>query len=220
MTEREPRGLFITVEGGEGVGKTTNIALLAKAFQAAGIATRLTREPGGTPLAEDIRRLLLSPRDERMAENTELLLMFAARAQHIARVIEPALRSGDCVICDRFTDATFAYQGGGRQVEAQKIAALENWVQGTLRPDVTILLDAPVDIGMARASARGELDRFEQEKIAFFERVRRCYLDRAAAEPQRFVVINAARALDAVQRDVAAVAERLIARQRQRRGGV
>lgn len=199
------RGLFITVEGGEGVGKSTNIAVVEAWLQEQGIPFRLTREPGGTALAEEIRNLLLQPRDESMAPMTELLLMFAARAQHIHGVIEPALAAGEWVICDRFTDATFAYQGGGRELPMDWIERLETLVQGSLRPDLTLLLDAPVDVGMARAGERGELDRFEQEQLAFFERVRGVYLARAEAEPDRFRIIDTHRELDAIAEDIRAV---------------
>lgn len=204
------RGLFVTVEGGEGVGKSTNIAFLAEQLQQAGISFQLTREPGGTPLAEDIRKLLLQPREESVAETTELLLMFAARAQHIAEVIEPALLRGDWVICDRFTDATFAYQGGGRGIDRAKIADLEQWVQGDLRPDYTLLLDAPVSVGMERANKRGELDRFEQEQLQFFENVRNTYLSMAAQHSQRYRVIDASQSLPQVQSALAELIDTII----------
>ncbi|MEP5765514.1 MAG: dTMP kinase [Halieaceae bacterium] len=189
------RGLFITVEGGEGVGKSTNIEVLEQCLQQRNIPYRLSREPGGTALAEAMRGLLLEVQDEPVAPVTELLLMFAARAQHIQQVIEPALAAGEWVLCDRFTDATYAYQGGGRGLPGEWVTQLENLVQGDLRPDLTLLLDAPVAVGMARAGQRGTLDRFEQEQIAFFERVRQCYLERAEAEPGRFRVINTDRPL-------------------------
>ena len=205
------RGLFVTIEGGEGVGKSTNIEFLAERVRAAGVPLCLTREPGGTPLAEDIRQLLLEPRSEAVSENTELLLMFAARAQHIAQVILPALERGECVVCDRFTDATYAYQGGGRGVAAKKIADLEQWVQGDLRPDYTILLDAPVEVGMARAVKRGKLDRFEQEQQDFFKQVRSAYLAQAEAEPKRYRVIDAAENLDQVQSELGLVIDTLLA---------
>lgn len=192
------RGLFITVEGGEGVGKSTNIAVVEEWLRDQGIGYRLTREPGGTPLAEQLRGLLLEQREEAMAPMTELLLMFAARAQHIQQVIEPALAAGQWVICDRFTDATYAYQGGGRELPRDWIATLESLVQGQLRPDLTLLLDAPVDVGLSRAGRRGSLDRFELEQRAFFERVRACYQERAEAEPQRFRVVNTDRELAAI----------------------
>lgn len=205
------RGLFITVEGGEGVGKSTNIALIADRLKQAGVDFCMTREPGGTPLAEDIRQLLLTPREESVAENTELLLMFAARAQHIAQVIEPALANGQWVICDRFTDATFAYQGGGRGIDQQKIADLEQWVQGSLRPDFTILLDAPIEVGMARAVKRGDLDRFEQERQQFFQQVRETYLALSKQHSSRFRVIDAGQALSQVQSDLQVLIDTLLA---------
>lgn len=196
------RGKFITVEGTEGVGKSSNMALIAELLGDAGIPYIVTREPGGTPMAEDIRELLLAPRDEAVAPMTELLLIFAARAQHIARCIEPALAAGKWVLCDRFTDATFAYQGGGRGMGEAPIAALEGLVQRELRPDFTLLLDAPVEIGMARAGKRGDLDRFEREKQRFFEDIRACYLQRAGAESDRFLLVDASRSLDRVQSDI------------------
>jgi dTMP kinase len=204
------RGLLITVEGVEGVGKSTNMAFIAEQLQQANIPCISTREPGGTPLAEDIRGLLLQPREETVAENTELLLMFAARAQHIAQVIEPALARGDWVLCDRFTDATYAYQGGGRGIVTDKIADLEQWVQGDLRPDITFLLDAPIEVGMTRANKRGELDRFEQEKQQFFENVRSCYLQRAE-ELSRYRVVDAAQSLEQVQASIKSILEELLA---------
>jgi dTMP kinase len=205
------RGLFITIEGGEGVGKSTNIAFIAEQLQQQGIDFILTREPGGTPLAEDIRQLLLIPRNESVAENTELLLMFAARAQHIAQVIKPALQSGKWVICDRFTDATFAYQGGGRGVDLGKISDLEQWVQGDLRPDYTLLLDAPIEVGMSRATKRGELDRFEQEQRAFFEAVRSTYLSLAEKFKQRFRIVDASQTLPAVQQSLSVIIDEMVA---------
>ncbi len=197
MRALKPR--FITVEGGEGVGKTTNIAFIRKWLDQQGLDYVATREPGGTPLAEEIRGLLVSPREEIVDENTELLLMFAARAQHLSQVIRPALNAGRWVLCDRFTDATYAYQGGGRGVAVEKIAQLETLVQGGLRPDLTLLLDIGVEQGMARASERGVPDRFEQEKLAFFHAVRDCYLARAAAEPRRYRIIDASQPLPQVQ---------------------
>jgi dTMP kinase len=199
------RGSFITVEGGEGVGKSTNIAFIAGQLRAAGQEPLLTREPGGTALGEAIRALLLEPRPEPIAQMTELLLVFAARAQHLAEVIEPALAAGRWVLCDRFTDATYAYQGAGRGLDRGAIGELERLVQGELRPDLTVLLDAPVEIGRQRASARGALDRFEQEQQAFFERVRQDYRQRAEREPARFRVIDAARPLTQVQEQLQAV---------------
>ncbi|MCE4071822.1 MULTISPECIES: dTMP kinase [Pseudomonas] len=195
-------GLFITLEGPEGAGKSTNREYLAERLRERGIEVQLTREPGGTPLAERIRELLLDPSDEKMAVDTELLLVFAARAQHIAGVIRPALERGAVVLCDRFTDATYAYQGGGRGLPVERIAQLESFVQGSLRPDLTLVFDLPVEIGLSRAAARGRLDRFEQEGRAFFEAVRNTYLDRARAEPARYHILDAAQTLPEVQRDL------------------
>ncbi|MGO1501672.1 MAG: dTMP kinase [Marinobacter sp.] len=192
------RGRFITFEGTEGVGKSTQIANAADTLKSLGVDCIVTREPGGTPMAEAIRELLLAPRDEPVNELTELLLMFAARAQHLHTYILPALEKGQWVLCDRFTDATFAYQGGGRGVSSERIALLENLVQGEVRPDYVVLLDAPVETGMARARHRGELDRFEQEAVSFFQRIRDIYLARAAAEPARYKIVDAATSLEQV----------------------
>ncbi|HEY4368542.1 MAG TPA: dTMP kinase [Steroidobacteraceae bacterium] len=195
-------GKFITIEGGEGVGKSTQIAALREWLGADGREVVLTREPGGTPRAERIRELLLAPGEEPMPAIGELLLMFAARAIHIENVIRPALARGAWVVCDRFTDATYAYQGAGRGVDSSQIAILEQLVQADLRPDLTLLLDAPVELAMARARSRnhasGVTDRFEQEQREFFERVRQGYLSRAEQQPQRFAVIDATADLDAV----------------------
>lgn len=196
------RGLFITLEGPEGAGKTTNRAYLAEQLQAQGFRVTLTREPGGTALAEQIREILLAPHDEPMAVDTELLLMFAARAQHLAQVIVPALAEGHIVICDRFTDATYAYQGGGRGLDCSRIAVLEQFVQGDLRPDLTLLFDLPVAAGLARAAARGQLDRFEQEQQNFFEAVRQAYLQRAKNDPERFRLVDAQLSLPEVQKSL------------------
>lgn len=190
---------FITLEGGEGAGKSTSLAFIRDYFTARGLPLVVTREPGGTPLAEQLRDLLLQKREEAVAPDTELLLMFAARAQHIAGVIAPALARGEWVLCDRFTDATYAYQGGGRGLSVARIAELEALVQGKLRPDLTLLLDLPVAQGLARAGERAEKDRFESEQDAFFERVRATYRARAAAEPGRFRVIDASQSIPAVQ---------------------
>ena len=193
------KGKFITLEGGEGVGKSTNLAFIQSQLENQGIDVITTREPGGTDFAEKIRTLLLENREETVSEQAELLLMFAARAQHIYHVIQPALSQGQWVLCDRFTDATYAYQGGGRLMDMQMIQWLEEKVQGCLRPDLTFLLDAPISVGMERANKRGKLDRFESEKIGFFERVRETYLQRAEEYPQKIKVINANQALDKVQ---------------------
>ncbi len=195
-------GRFITVEGGEGVGKTTNLDFIESLLRESGHDVIRTREPGGTPLAESVRELLLAPREESVAELTELLLVFAARAQHIEQVIKPALARGQWVLCDRFTDATYAYQGAGRGMDTDAIATLEQLVQQDLRPDLTLLLDVPVEIGMARASARSAPDRFESEQLNFFELVRAEYLRRAAAEPERFTVIDASPSLADVQMQI------------------
>lgn len=202
-------GAFITLEGVEGVGKSTQLACARDYLSRAGIEVVMTREPGGTAFAEDVRELLLAPRAEHVAADAELLLMFAARAAHLEELVRPALARGAWVVCDRFTDATYAYQGGGRGVPLERIRALEEFVQGGFRPHATLLLDAPVEIGLARARARkGETDRFEREDVDFFERVRRVYLDRAAAEPERFTVIDATQPVAAVNADV----ERALAR--------
>ncbi|MFT6916175.1 MAG: dTMP kinase [Motiliproteus sp.] len=205
-------GKFITIEGGEGVGKSTNIEHLRGLLRAQQLSFIDTREPGGTPLAEEIRGVLLAEREEPVSTDCELLLMFAARAQHLAQVIEPALALGDWVLCDRFTDATFAYQGGGRQLDWASIEQLERLVQGDLRPDLTLLLDVPVEIGLARARQRGELDRFEQEQQAFFERVRQAYLRRVDAEPERFRVIDAGQPLVQVQQQISHVMQEFFSR--------
>lgn len=201
---------FITLEGGEGAGKSTNLAFVQSHLRARGIPFITTREPGGTPLAEEIRQLLLVPREEVMSEPTELLLVFAARAQHLETVIRPALAAGQWVLCDRFTDATYAYQGGGRGLSVAHIAALESWVQQGLQPDITLLLDVPVEVGAMRVQARGETDRFEREQRAFFERVRQAYLDRAAQFPERFRVIDAGQPLEAVQASLAVALDALM----------
>ncbi len=193
------RGLFITLEGPEGAGKSTNRDYLATRLREQGIDVLLTREPGGTPLAERVRELLLAPSEEPMVADTELLLVFAARAQHLAQVIRPALARGAVVLCDRFTDATYAYQGGGRGLSEARIEVLENFVQDTLRPDLTLVFDLPVEVGLARAAARGRLDRFEQEGQPFFETVRQTYLRRAALQPQRYYILDAAQSLAGVQ---------------------
>lgn len=196
------KGKFITLEGGEGVGKTTNMSFLKDYLSLHGIPVTLTREPGGTRLAEHIRTLLLESSDEVITDQAELLLMFAARAQHLKQVIEPALHAGSWVICDRFTDATYAYQGGGRNMSAQAIQWLENFVQGNLRPDLTFLFDAPVEIGLKRARQRSSLDRIESETLAFFDQVRRAYLLQAKLEPERIKVIKSDQPLIDVQSEI------------------
>ena len=204
------QGKFITVEGSEGVGKSSNLAYIEDYLSNAGINVVRTREPGGTPLGESIRELLLDARQTAMCDDAELLLMFAARAQHLAEVIRPALAAGQWVLCDRFTDATYAYQGGGRSVPMERIRVLEEWVQGELRPDHTLLLDMPVGAGLERAGNRSQPDRFEQEQHAFFERVRETYLARAQAEPGRIHVIDASPALDKVQAQIAMVLQQIV----------
>ncbi len=206
------RGQFITFEGTEGVGKSTQLANAASTLDALGVECVVTREPGGTPMAESIRELLLAPRDEPVNETTELLLMFAARAQHLHTRILPELEAGRWVLCDRFTDATFAYQGGGRGVPADRIALLESLVQGTVRPDHVILLDAPVETGMTRARHRGDLDRFEQEAVAFFERIRETYLARAANAPGRYNIVDASQPIETVSDEVAGLLRNLVNR--------
>ena len=202
------RGKFITFEGTEGVGKTTNVDFVAEALKARGIPLVRTREPGGTPMAERVRAILLDPQSEPIDPEAELLLVFAARAQHLAHVIKPALDAGTWVLCDRFTDATYAYQGGGRGLSTARIAALEQQVQGTLQPDLTLYLDLPIATGLARIDA-AQRDRFEREQHAFFERVRDVYLDRAKRYP-RFCTIDAGRPLADVQRSIAAALTRFI----------
>ena len=194
-------GKFVTMEGIEGVGKSTQVARLSAALQGKGVAHVVTREPGGTALAETIRDVVLTARDEALPPTAELLLMFAARAVHIKNLVEPNLRAGRWVICDRFTDATYAYQGGGRGVPIEQIRELEAMVQGALRPDLTVLLDVPVANALARARTRNAgavEDRFEREKSEFFERVRAAYLARAAADPARIAVVDATRSVDEI----------------------
>ncbi len=205
-------GLFITLEGPEGAGKSTNREYLAQRLREQGIEVLLTREPGGTPLAERIRELLLTPSAEPMAADTELLLVFAARAQHLAEVIRPALARGMVVLCDRFTDATYAYQGGGRGLSVERIAQLEQFVQGSLRPDFTLLFDLPIEIGLARAEARGRLDRFEQEARSFFQAVRHTYLERAAQASARYRIVDAGQSLAQVQLALDAILPELLVR--------
>jgi dTMP kinase len=204
------RGKFITIEGGEGAGKSTNIAYIRSLLEQHKVTVVETREPGGTVLAEQIRDILLDNKTRNMADDTELLLMFAARAQHIREVIEPNLQQGNWILCDRFTDATYAYQGGGRGIAMSRIAALEDWVQGALRPDLTVILDLPVEIGLERAGKRSQPDRFEQEGLAFFNRVRDTYLQRAQANPQRYAVIDASPQLAVVQQHIADALTRIL----------
>lgn len=205
------RGKFISFEGIEGVGKSTNIDVLVKCIEASGRQVLTTREPGGTPLAEEIRELLVGHGEEQMSEIAELLLVFAARSQHVNNVILPALEAGKWVVCDRFSDSSRAYQGGGRGIPMDTIDRLADWVHGDTWPDLTILLDAPVEVGMERANIRGAPDRFEREQHDFFERARECYLQLANAEPGRFAVIDTNRNLADVRADIVLLAEELIA---------
>lgn len=192
------RGAFITLEGGEGVGKSTNLALVVAHLEARGIAVVATREPGGTPLGETIREWILEGEHGALSAEVEALLMFAARARHLDTVIRPALAAGKWVVCDRFTDATFAYQGGGRGADIRLLRALETGVQRGLEPDLTLLLDAPLEVGRRRIAAR-TADHFEREEAPFFERVRRAYLERARQDPRRVKVIDAVGTLAEVQ---------------------
>ena len=203
-----PRGRFITVEGIEGVGKSTNLDYVAGLVESGGYRVVKTREPGGTPMAESIREMLLEHGHEPVPDLAELLLFFAARALHLHNVIRPALERGEWVICDRFTDASRAYQGAGRGLDLAMIDTLARWVHDGLEPDLTILLDAPAELGMARAGARGKTDRLESEQASFYARVRDGYLALAKKEPQRFCVVDASRPLAEVQAAIAsAVAE-------------
>lgn len=205
MKSSKASGRFVTVEGQDGAGKTTNLDQIERLVRDSGHNVLRTREPGGTDLGNDIRRLVLHGKDLQINAMAELLLIFAARAQHLSEVIRPALDSGVWVICDRFTDATYAYQGGGRGVDATIIAALEQQVQGDLRPDLTLLFDVDIETGEKRADERGGKDRFESEKAAFKHRVRQVYLTRAHSEPQRIRVIDAARSLHLVEQEVESV---------------
>jgi dTMP kinase len=203
-------GKFITLEGIEGVGKSTNLTLVDSLIRESGRRTLVTREPGGTALAERLRDIVLHHENEPMPELAELLIMFAARCLHLENRIRPALADGTWVICDRFTDATYAYQGGGRGQETHRIAALEDWVQDGLQPDLTLLLDADPRIGMERVGTRGMPDRFEKERLEFFESVRQAYKERAKRFPDRFIVIDAGRPLEAVQSDVRSVIKNIL----------
>jgi len=196
------RGKFLTIEGTEGVGKTTNIEFIKGWLKSREVSFVSTREPGGTPLAEEIRQLLLEPRDEMVCSKAELLLMFAGRAQHLDQVVEPQLTAGNWVLCDRFTDATYAYQGAGREMGYELISNLEATVQGDLRPDLTLILDIPVEQGLQRAGERSQPDRFEQEQTVFFKRVREAYHSIAKQNPQRCVLIDASLSLPLVQAQI------------------
>ncbi|HKQ30190.1 MAG TPA: dTMP kinase [Burkholderiales bacterium] len=200
------RGRFVTLEGGEGAGKSSMLSAVRDWLTRNGHAVCVTREPGGTDMGERVRELLLHAKEVDIAPDTEILLMFAARAEHIARVIRPALEQGTTVVCDRFTDATYAYQGGGHGVPAERIAALESWVQRELRPDLTLLFDVPVDTGLTRAAGRsGTPDRFESRHRDYLERVRQTYLQRAAQEPGRMRVIDASRSPSEVEQRVVSI---------------
>jgi dTMP kinase len=204
------RGIFITLEGGEGAGKSTCLKFIEAWLRQAGKNVVVTREPGGTEVGEKIREILLHARDLAMTPETEMLLMFAARAEHLVRVIRPALERGQTILCDRFTDATYAYQGGGRGLPEERIAAIEQWVQGDLRPDLTLLLDLPVEAGLQRANSRSVPDRFEREQRGFFERVRAAYLARAAREPNRLRIVDASKPLESVQQQIGVILDQVI----------
>lgn len=193
------RSFFFTLEGIEGAGKSSNLDYVREVLEEIGREVVVTREPGGTEVGEHIRKLLLDSPDGEIPADTEVLLIFAARAEHLARVIKPALAAGKTVVCDRFTDATYAYQGGGRGIPSQRIARLEDWVQGALRPDLTLLFDVAADTGLARASNRSRPDRFEREGSGFLERVRQTYLNMAKEQPQRIRLIDGTAAPEAVR---------------------
>ena len=192
---------FITLDGIDGAGKSTNLAVMKAWFEKHKLPVLFTREPGGTPAGEALREILLNPATQ-VSLRTETLLMFAARQQHLETVILPALKNGTHVVSDRFTDATFAYQGGGRGIPLQDIATLEYWVQGDFRPDLTLLLDVPLEVSMARINQTREKDRFEQEEAEFFNRVREVYLQRANEQPERYAVIDSSQSLDAVKNQI------------------
>ncbi len=208
------QGSFITLEGIEGAGKSTCMAEVLTVLKENGLDVLETREPGGTPLGEDLRQLLLGHKHTGMHEDTELLLMFAARAEHLQQKILPALREGQWVLCDRFTDASYAYQGGGRGMDMKRIATLETWVQGDIRPHLTLLMDLPVELGLERAGKRSSPDRFESEALAFFQRVRQAYLDIAGRDPERVKIIDASRPLAEVQAQVRAAIETFLKQRR------
>ncbi|MCR4300922.1 MAG: dTMP kinase [Sulfuricaulis sp.] len=205
-----PRRLFITLEGGEGAGKSTNLIFVRQWLQREGCDVVVTREPGGTEIGERVRDILLHTKQLHITPESEMLLMFAARFEHINKVIRPALAAGKLVLCDRFTDATYAYQGGGRGLPADRIAAVEDWVQGDLRPDLTLLFDIPVEAGRERAGQRSEPDRFERENNEFFQRIRATYLARAAREPKRIHVIDASRPLEQVEQQIVSVLQEAV----------
>ncbi|MHB8346187.1 MAG: dTMP kinase [Acidiferrobacterales bacterium] len=204
------RGRFLTLEGIEGAGKSTSLEFIQEQLKSAGIPHLVTREPGGTALGEGLREIMLHRDHLGICADSELLLMFAARAQHLAERIRPALDDGVWVVCDRFTDATYAYQGGGRSIPDDRIRTLEHWVQDGLRPDLTLLFDIPVDQGLARAGRRSVPDRFEREKQEFFERVRRHYLVAAAREPVRIRIIDGALPPGHVQEAIRAIMQEFL----------
>ncbi|MBD3633778.1 MAG: dTMP kinase [Methylophaga sp.] len=204
-------GKFISIEGIEGAGKSTQLSFIRDFLETRGKRVVVSREPGGTELGEQIRELLLAPREDGMSEDAELLLMFAARAEHIHQVIKPALERGDWVLCDRFVDATFAYQGGGRGIDRNRIETISDWTLKGLETDLTLLFDLPVAVGQSRVIKRQqEKDRFEQEKAAFFEKIRDCYLQRAEAEPQRIKCIDASRDIEAIQSQLSEILTELL----------
>ncbi len=206
------RGRFITLDGGEGSGKSTNLSYIENFIRSHGYQMVVTREPGGTEIGEKIRHILLDKENHQMHEDTELLLMFAARAQHLQQKIYPALNQGTWVLSDRFVDASYAYQGGGRGIDMNRISALDQWVKGDFEPDLTIYLDIPVEQGMQRAANRGEFDRFEVEKHDFFERVRNTYLERAKSAPDRYAIIDASKRLEEVQQQIDGVLSQFLKR--------
>ncbi len=207
------RGKLITIEGQDGAGKSTNIDVVKNVLSEQNLGFVHSREPGGTPFGESVRELLLNSGDETIGDTAELLMMFAARAQHIETIIEPALAVGKWVLCDRFTDATYAYQGGGRGISMRVIESLEQNVQGDLRPDLTILLDLPVELGESRAGKRSEPDRFELQMVEFKQRVRDCYLQRAIDEPQRIKVVDASHSIEQVKASINNIVHAFIAQQ-------
>lgn len=204
-------GKFISIEGIEGAGKSTQIQFIKSYLERFDQSVVMTREPGGTPLAEEIRELLLKPREAGMSDDTELLLMFAARAEHIKQVILPALSEGKWVVCDRFVDATFAYQGAGRGIDEERIGALSDWTLAGLKTDLTLLFDLPVEVGQQRVNQRLlQKDRFEQEKTDFFQKIRQGYLERAAAEPERIQIIDAEKSIESIEQQVSKVLDKLL----------
>ncbi len=212
MTSKKNTGFFITLEGGEGAGKSTNLEYIQNKFIDTGHEVLVTREPGGTKVGENIRELLLHARDQSISDDTELILMFAARMQHLNEIIEPALLRGKIVICDRFTDATFAYQGGGRGIPDERINILKQWVQQGREPDLTLLFDLPIEQGLERANNRSSPDRFEKETLVFFERVRKKYLDIAEREPNRVKVIDSAKTSDNVHKQLDIILDNVLDR--------